>query len=149
MFGDIKQVRAFKRNFAHKNIIEFEDTGVVILDFENGIIGTVNYTVNSFQKNMEGSLTIFGEKGTVKIGGQYLNELEYQEIQDYAIPALPVGSAANEYGFYQGSMSNHDKVYSNLVDVINNNAVMAANSTDGLKTVEIIEKIYASAKDFQ
>ena len=46
-------------------------------------------------------------------------------------------------------MSNHDKVYSNLVDVINNNAVMAANSTDGLKTVEIIEKIYASAKDFQ
>ena len=149
MFGDVKQVRAFKKNFAHKNIIEFEDTGVVILDFENGIIGTINYTVNSFQKNMEGSLTIFGEKGTVKIGGQYLNELEYQEIQNYTIPALHVGNTANEYGFYQGSMSNHDKVYKNLVDVINNNAVIAANSTDGLKTVQIIEKIYAAAENLQ
>ena len=147
MFGDVKQVKAFKKNFAHKNIIEFEDTGVVILEFENGIIGTMNYTVNSFQKNMEGSLTIFGEKGTVKIGGQYLNELEYQQIQDHVIPDLPAGNTANEYGFYQGSMSNHDKVYRNLVDVLNNNAAMAANSHDGLKTVQIIEKIYSAAEN--
>ena len=144
MFGDVKQVKAFKKNFAHNNIIEFEDTGVVILEFESGMIGAINYTVNSFQKNMEGSLTIFGEKGTVKIGGQYLNVLEYQEIQDHVIPSLPVGNKANEYGFYQGSMSNHDKVYQNLVDVIQNNAVIAANSNDGLKTVQIIEKIYAA-----
>jgi UDP-N-acetyl-2-amino-2-deoxyglucuronate dehydrogenase len=147
MFGDIKQVRAFKKNFAHKNIIEFEDTGVVILEFENGVIGTINYTVNSFQKNMEGSLTVFGEKGTVKIGGQYLNVLEYQQIQDHVIPSLPAGNKANEYGSYQGSMSNHDKVYQNIVDVIQNNAVIAANSNDGLKTVQIIEKIYAAAEN--
>ena len=146
MFGDVKQVKGFKKNFAHKGIIEFEDTGVVILEFENGVIGTVNYTVNSFQKNMEGSLTIFGEKGTVKIGGQYLNELEYQQIQDHVVPDLPRGKRANEYGSYQGSMSNHDKVYRNLVDVIQNNAKMAANSNDGLKTVQIIEKIYAAAE---
>lgn len=149
MFGDVKQVKAFKKNFGHKNIIEFEDTGVVILEFENGIIGTINYTVNSFQKNMEGSLTIFGEKGTVKIGGQYLNELEYQQIQNYVIPDLPAGNTANEYGFYQGSMSNHDKVYQNLVNVINNNATMAASSHDGLKTVEIIEKIYTAAENLE
>jgi len=142
MIGDVKQVKAFKKNFAHKNIIEFEDTGVAILEFENGVMGAINYTVNSFQKNMEGSLTIFGEKGTVKIGGQYLNVLEYQQIQDHVIPPLPAGNKANEYGFYQGSMSNHDKVYQNLVDVIQNNAAMAANSNDGLKTVQIIEKIY-------
>ena len=109
------------------------------------MIGTINYTVNSYQKNMEGSLTIFGEKGTVKIGGQYLNVLEYQQIQDHFIPSLPEGNKANEYGFYQGSMSNHDKVYQNLVDVIQNNASMSANSNDGLKTVQIIEKIYAAA----
>ena len=139
--------RAFKENFAHKNIIEFEDTGVVILEFKNGVLGTINYTVNSYQKNMEGSLTIFGEKGTVKIGGQYLNELEYQQIQDHDIPSLPVGNKANEYGFYQGSMSNHDKVYENLVEVLHNNAQMAASSYDGLKTVEIIEKIYAVAEN--
>jgi predicted dehydrogenase len=149
MFGDVKQAKAFKKNFAHKNSIEFEDTGVVILEFDSGIVGTINYTVNSFQKNMEGSLTIFGEKGTVKIGGQYLNELEYQQMQDHVIAALPAGNKANEYGFYQGSMSNHDKVYLNLVDVINNNALMAASSMDGLKTVEIIEKIYAVAENLQ
>lgn len=147
MFADVKQVKAFRKNFAHKNSIEFEDTGVIILEFNNGILGTVNYTVNSFQKNMEGSLTIFGEKGTVKIGGQYLNELEYQQIQDHRISKLPAGNKANEYGFYQGSMSNHDKVYQNLLDVINNNATKAASSHDALKTVEIIEKIYAVAEN--
>ncbi len=149
MIGDIKQVKTFKKNFAHQNIIEFEDTGVVIIEFENGVIGTLNYTVNSFQKNMEGSLAIFGEKGTVKIGGQYLNELEYHQIKDHVIPELPKGNRSNDYGFYQGSMSNHDKVYQNLVDVIQNNAAMVANSNDGLKTVEIIEKIYAAAENLQ
>ena len=149
MFGDVKQVKGFKKNAAHQNIIEFEDTGVVILEFENGVIGAINYTINSFQKNMEGSLTIFGEKGTVKIGGQYLNELEYQQIESYVISNLPAGNKANEYGSYQGSMSNHDKVYKNLVDVINNNAAMAAGSRDGLKTVEIIERIYAAAENLQ
>ena len=146
MFGDVKQVKGFSKNYAHQGCIEFEDTGVVILEFKNGIIGTINYTVNSFQKNMEGSLTIFGENGTIKIGGQYLNELEYQQIKDHTITHLPAGNKANEYGFYQGSMSNHDKVYQNVVDVINNNAQMAASSHDGLKTVEIIEKIYAAAE---
>jgi len=146
MIGDVKQVKAFRRNFAHKNIIEFEDAGVVILEFENGAIGCINYTVNSYRKNMEGSLTIFGEQGTLKIGGQYLNELEYQQINNYTITDLPIGNRANDYGFYQGSMSNHDKVYQNLVDVLQHNAPIAAGSYDGLKTVEIIEKIYAAAK---
>jgi predicted dehydrogenase len=65
MFGDVRQAQAFMNNYAHKGIIEFEDTGVIALEFLNGVIGTINYTVNSFNKNMEGSLTIFGEKGTV------------------------------------------------------------------------------------
>ena len=98
---------------------------------------------------MEGSFTIFGEKGTVKIGGQYLNELEYQEIDGEKKIDLPPGNKANDYGFYQGSMSNHDKVYLNLVEVLNNNAKMAAGSYDGLKTVQIIEKIYAAAQTVQ
>jgi UDP-N-acetyl-2-amino-2-deoxyglucuronate dehydrogenase len=146
MIGDVKHVKAYMANFAHKGIIEFEDTGVVILEFFNGAIGTVNYTVNSYQKNMEGSLTIFGEKGTVKIGGQYLNELEYQNIEGYKIENLPEGNRANNYGNYQGSMSNHDKVYDNLIEVLQNNAAISTSSFEGLKTVEIIEKIYQSAQ---
>jgi predicted dehydrogenase len=145
MIGDVKQAKAFTGNFIHQDSIEFEDTGVVILEFDNGAIGTINYTVNSFQKNMEGSLTLFGEKGTLKIGGQYLNVLEYQNIEGYEIKDLPVGNKANDYGSYQGSMSNHDKVYQNLADVLNNNAAVSANSFEGFKTVEIIEKIYKAA----
>ena len=143
--GDIEEVKAYTGNFAHNNIIEFEDTGVVIVKFINGAIGTINYTVNSFEKNMEGSLTIFAENGTIKIGGQYLNELEYQNIKNYKIENLPEGNKPNNYGNYVGSMSNHDKVYDNLIDVLQNNASINASLFDGLKTVEIIEKIYKSA----
>ena len=81
----------------------------------------------------------------MKIGGQYLNELEYQCIQDYKIEGLLEGNKANNYGNYQGSMSNHDKVYENLIDVLTNNASISTNSFEGLKTVEIIEKIYRKA----
>jgi len=145
MIGDIKQVQAITKNLAHNGVIDFEDTGVIALEFNNGAIGTINYTVNSYQKNMEGSLTIFAEKGTVKIGGQYLNELEYQNIQDFTIDNLPKGNTANNYGSYQGSMSNHDKVYENVVDVLQNGAAMYTTAFDAMKTVEIIEKIYKAA----
>jgi predicted dehydrogenase len=96
---------------------------------------------------MEGSLTIFGEKGTVKIGGQYLNEMEYQSIENYEIKDLPPGNPPNNYGKYFGSMSNHDKVYQNVVEVLSNGGVIATNGFEGLKTVEIIDKIYTSAVD--
>lgn len=145
LIGDVKSAKAFMGNYDHKGIIEFEDTGAVILEFYNGAIGTVNYTVNSYGKNMEGSLTIFGEKGTVKIGGQYLNEMEYQNIEGYVIENLPEGNKANSYGTYQGSMSNHDHVYKNLIDVLSNNASISTSAFEGLKTVEIIDKIYSSA----
>lgn len=146
MIGDIKEVKGFSDNFNHKDDIEFEDTGVVAIKFHSGALGCINYTVNSFEKNMEGSLTIFGELGTVKIGGQYLNELEYQNFSDFAIENLPKGNSANNYGTYYGSMSNHDKVYQNVVDVLTNAASISTNAFEGLKTVEIIDKIYSSIR---
>ncbi len=145
LVGDVKEVAAFTDNFNHKREIEFEDTGVAALKFYNGALGTVNFTVNSYAKNMEGSITIFAEKGTIKIGGQYLNELEYQSLEGERIEGLPPGNPPNQYGKYTGSMSNHDKVYKNLIDVLQNGGVIATNGFEGLKTVEIIDKIYASA----
>ena len=141
MIGDVLDVKAFSNNFSH-NEIEFEDTVTAILKFYNGTIGTANFTINSFDKNMEGSIVLFGEKGTVKIGGQYLNELEYQMIKGYKIENLPTGNPANNYGKYFGSMSNHDKVYDNVIEVLTNNGIIATNGFEGLKTVEIIDKIY-------
>lgn len=145
LIGDIKKTCGFIGNYSHDGIIEFEDTGAIAVEFYNGAIGTINYTVNSFEKNMEGSLSIFAEKGTVKIGGQYLNELEYQNIEGYEIKDLPKGNTPNNYGTYVGSMSNHDKVYENVVNVLKNGEAISTNSFEGLKTVEIIDKIYQSA----
>ncbi|MEO7264718.1 MAG: Gfo/Idh/MocA family oxidoreductase [Ferruginibacter sp.] len=142
--GDIKEIKSFTRNFEHPTI-EIEDCGVVVIEMLGGAIGTLNYTVNSFQKNMEGSFTIFGEKGTVKIGGQYLNELEYQCIDGEKITNLPPGSPPNAYGYYQGSMSNHDKVYEHLIKALEQPGYEFASAMEGMKTVEIIEKIYAAA----
>jgi len=145
MFGDVKAINAITKNSHHEGVIEFEDNGVVMVDCMNGAIGTINYTVNAFKKNMEGSLTIFGANGTLKIGGQYLNELQYQEIEGYQISELPVGNIANHYGAYQGSMSNHEEVYEHVIEALNNDELTSTNSFDALKTVEIIERIYGAA----
>jgi UDP-N-acetyl-2-amino-2-deoxyglucuronate dehydrogenase len=143
--GDIESLKAYTGNFDHQGLIEFEDTGVVIIKFLSGAIGTINYTVNAYKKNMEGSLTLFTEKGTVKIGGQYLNELEYQSLEGDPITNLPPGNPPNSYGQYFGSMSNHDKVYKNLVDVLSGRGAIATSGMEGLKTVEIIEMIYKNS----
>jgi predicted dehydrogenase len=142
--GDIEHVYAMQKNFIHKETVEFEDTVVIAMQFKSGALGTMNCTINSYGKNMEGSITVFGEKGTVKVGGQYLNVLEYQNIDNYEITHSDESRPANDYGFYQGSMSNHDKVYENVVDVLKNEGVIATNGIEGLKIVQIIEKIYSA-----
>ncbi|ABK44924.1 oxidoreductase domain protein [Magnetococcus marinus MC-1] len=145
MVGDVKQAMALTHNFCHQDTVAFEDAGVVALAFHNGALGTVNFTINSYGKNMEGSLTLFCEKGSVKIGGQYLNELEYQNIEAHLIEDLPEGRPPNQYGHYVGSMSNHGAVYENLVSVLTGQGVIGTAGFEGLKTVEIIDKIYTAA----
>lgn len=149
MIGDFDQVQAITGNYNHKGVIEFEDSGVVIGVFDNGALGSVNFSVNSYSKNMEGSLTLFCEHGTVKVGGQYLNELEYHCTNEQSLEDVPIVHKANDYGEYQGSMSNHDKVYENVVDVLRNGGTIGTTGYEGLKTVEIIEKIYAASTNAQ
>ena len=146
LFGDVKNVQGIRKNIAHEGLMEFEDCGVMAIAMQNGIIGTLNYSVNAFKKNMELSLTIIAEKGTIKIGGQYLNELQYQLIDDYIFHDPGKGNDANDYEFYKGSMSNHDKVYDNLILALNGDNHLSATANDGLKTIGIIEKIYKECK---
>ncbi|MES2328388.1 MAG: Gfo/Idh/MocA family oxidoreductase [Bacteroidota bacterium] len=146
-FGDVKKIFALTKNADHKDSIEFEDCGVVALEFENGIIGTINFSINSFAKNREGSLMILGENGSVKIGGEYLNTIEYAQFANYELENIGEVAGANDYGSYQGSMSNHDKVYQNIVDTLQHGAPLYANEQEGLKTVEIIERIYRAANE--
>jgi UDP-N-acetyl-2-amino-2-deoxyglucuronate dehydrogenase len=102
VLGRVRIVKVFANNYNHINTIEFDDTVAAITKFESGVIGTMNFTINAFNKNMEGSITLFGEKGTVKVGGQYLNELEYQNIDSYTIKDIAQGKPSNDYGDYQG-----------------------------------------------
>ena len=146
LFGEMKSSNGLIANYGHQGIIEFEDTGLVILQFNNGTSGVVNYTVNSHDINMEGSITVFGEKGTVKVGGAYFDKLEYQNIENFEIGDYSEVGEANNYGSYFGSMSNHEKVYDNLMGFLQNRETIYMNAREGMKTVEIIEHIYKNAK---
>ena len=143
MVGDISEVQAMVDNLNHGDLIETEDTGGVVLRSYSGAIGTIHYTTNAYAGNMEGSLTLFGEKGTVKIGGQYLNELEYVRIEGMDGGGAEV--SASSYKKYDGSQAQVDKVYVNLIDVLEGRGVISTNGFEGLKTVEIIDRIYRAA----
>lgn len=146
--GDVKHIgMAYVENVNHP-YIEIDDQGVAIFKLENGAIGTMNYSTNAYGKNVEGSITIFGEKGTIKIGGEYLNVLEFVSIEGVEIPVLPKGNAANNYGAYTGSMSNHDKVYENVVAVLDGQGTISTSGIEGMKTVKFIEDVYKSADYF-
>ncbi len=141
--GEVDDVQVMADKFSNIKKLEFEDTLIAIMKLKSGTLGTLNCTINSYGKNMEGSITLFGEKGTVKIGGQYLNTLEYQDIDHYVIKEIESHIPANDYGYYQGSMSNHDKKIANVIDVLINNGKIMCDGYEGMKTVEIIEKIYS------
>jgi predicted dehydrogenase len=144
LFGDITNVQARFANFSHQHSIEFEDSGFVSFEFVNGGLGSLNYSTSVFDKNLESSLTVIGKNGSVKIGGQYMNEVEYCHIEGYTMPELPASNPANDYGHYKGSAANHVYVIENVVDVLKGRKSITTNALEGLKVVEIIEKIYKS-----
>jgi UDP-N-acetyl-2-amino-2-deoxyglucuronate dehydrogenase len=142
LFGDIKNIHAKFDNFAHKNLDGFEDSGIVNFDFENEGMGSLQYSTAVFDKNMESSLTVIGSNGTVKVGGQYMNEVSYCHIKNYVMPELPESNPANDYGNYKGSAANHVYVIQNAIDVLKGRKSITTNALEGMKVVEIIEKIY-------
>jgi predicted dehydrogenase len=144
LFGDITNIQAAFANSSHGEKIDFEDTGLVNFDFVNGGKGCFNYSTSVYDKNFESTLTIVGEKGTVKIGGQYMEKVEYCHIENYEMPNLPPSNPPNDYGNYKGSAANHHYIIENVVDVLNDRATITTNALEGMKVVDIIERIYKS-----
>lgn len=142
LFGDIKNIQGKFRDFSHQDLTEFEDTGTVLFDFVNGGMGSINYSTSVWNKNFESSLTIIGSKGTVKVGGQYMNEVNYCHIENYEMPKLEESNPPNEYGHYKGSAANHHYIIENVVDTLKKRTVATTNALEGLKVVDIIERIY-------
>jgi predicted dehydrogenase len=143
LFGDIKNISGQFKDFNHKLLTDFEDTGIVNFEFVNEGIGTLNYSTAIYHENLESSLTIIGEKGTIKVAGQYMNEVVYCKIKDYQMPELEASAPPNDYGLYKGSAQNHHMVIQNVADTLSGNTPISTNALEGLKVVDIIERIYA------
>ncbi len=146
LFGEIENVNGIVKNLSHQNLIEFEDSGSFSFEFVEGGMGNFAFTTSAFQKNMEGSITIFSENATIKIGGKYLNTIDYQVTDGFDIQDIPISSPANNYGFYEGSMSNHDKVIDNVIEVLNGRAKVMTSAKQGRKVVEMIGQFYGCVK---
>jgi UDP-N-acetyl-2-amino-2-deoxyglucuronate dehydrogenase len=142
LFGDVQNIQTKLNDFNHMNLTDFEDSGFVNFDFVNGGMGCINYSTSVWDKNLESSITIIAENGTVKVGGQYMNEVEICNIKNYTMPILSPSNPPNDYGHYKGSAANHHYIFENVVDVLKGRAPISTNALEGLKVVEIIEKIY-------
>jgi UDP-N-acetyl-2-amino-2-deoxyglucuronate dehydrogenase len=144
--GPITDARGSIHNYAHQHNTEVEDTGSFVMKAANGAIVNFSFTTCAYERNMEGSITIFAEKGTVKIGGQYLNTIEYQKLATATLPHINITAKANDYGLYQGSMSNHDKLIQNVVDVLNHSKPIMTSAEEGREVVKIIEQMYSGCR---
>jgi UDP-N-acetyl-2-amino-2-deoxyglucuronate dehydrogenase len=146
VFGDITDINGVFADFNHQQLTAFEDSGIVNFKFINGGMGSINYSTSVWDRNLESSITVIGSKGSVKVGGQYMNEVEYCHIDQYELPSLPPANPANDYGHYKGSAANHHYIIENVIDTLKGRNTMTTNALEGLKVVEIIERIYSLRK---
>lgn len=146
VFGDITNIDGRFKDFTHQHSTDFEDSGVVSFDFINGGMGVLNYSTAVWNTNLESSITVIGEKGSLKIGGQYMDKVEYCNVENYKMPNLAPVNQPNDYGDYKGSAANHHYVIENVVDTLNGKKTATTNALEGLKVVEIIERIYNKKK---
>lgn len=143
LFGDIENIKASFADHTHAQLTDFEDSGYVNFTFTNGGLGSLNYSTSCWDKNLESSMTIIGEHGSIKVGGQYMDKVEYCHIKDYEMPELRATNPPNDYGPYKGSAANHHYVIENVVDVLKGRSSITTNALEGMKVVDIIERIYA------
>ncbi len=140
--GPVESVIAKTATLARR--IETEDTGVAVLRFRSGALGVIEVTMLTYPKNLEGSLTLLGEKGTVKIGGTAVNRIEHWSFADYDDDDKLVDSTATNpasvYGF------GHAGYYRNVLAVLRGEAQPETDGRAGRKSLELILGIYESAK---
>ena len=124
--------------------IEAEDSGVAIVKFRSGALGVLEVNVLTYPKNLEGSITLLGETGSVKIGGTAVNRVEHWDFADYDDDDKLVDASATAppsvYGF------GHVPYYRNVVEVLQSGGKADTDGRAGRKSLELILGIYESAK---
>jgi UDP-N-acetyl-2-amino-2-deoxyglucuronate dehydrogenase len=146
-FGDVISADGYIDTKNHD--IEIEDCGSSLLKFSSGAICSFNWTTCVYNKNYEGSITIIGEFGTIKIGGQYLNKIEYWDVHAFPLQeGIDFSDKPNSYGKYQGTSSNHDKVIKSIIGNLKKENDDVVEGPEGLKSITAIELLYKNSKNF-
>lgn len=143
LIGPVADIQAMTGTLARD--IEVEDTGVLNVRWRSGALGSMSVTMLTYPKNMEGSITILGEKGTVKVGGVAVNEIQHWEFEDQKDYDADINDANYEttsvYGF------GHPSYYKNVVEVLRGNIEPDTDGREGLKSLEVLIAAYLSARD--
>ncbi|MCP5182054.1 MAG: Gfo/Idh/MocA family oxidoreductase [Pseudomonadales bacterium] len=143
LIGPIESVQAYTGTLARN--IEVEDSAVLGVKWRSGALGSMNVTMLTYPKNLEGSITILGEKGTVRVGGVAVNEIQHWEFaephpQDETIKAANYATTS-VYGF------GHPLYYDNVINVLRGEAEAETDGREGLKSLEVLIAAYLSARD--
>lgn len=143
LIGPIESVQAYTSTLARN--IEVEDTGVMSIKWRSGALGSMNVTMLTHPKNLEGSITIIGEKGTVRVGGLAVNEIQHWEFAEPDEDDASIKQANYEttsvYGY------GHPLYYENVIKVLRGEAAPETDGREGLKSLEILIAAYLSARD--
>jgi UDP-N-acetyl-2-amino-2-deoxyglucuronate dehydrogenase len=143
LIGPIESIQAYTATLARA--IEVEDTGVMSIRWRSGALGSMNVTMLTYPKNLEGSITILGEKGTVRIGGVAVNEIQHWEFAEPDPDDEKIKDASYQttsvYGF------GHPLYYDNVINVLRGEADPETDGREGLKSLETLIATYLSARD--
>lgn len=142
LIGPIEKIQAMMSTTRH---IEAEDSGVLNVKWRNGALGSMAVTMLTYPKNLEGSITILGDKGTVKVGGVAVNEIEIWQFEDSREYDQKIKHASYQtnsvYGF------GHPLYYQNVIDVMRGFAEPETDGREGLKSLEVLVAAYKAARD--
>ncbi len=143
MIGPIESVQAYTATLDRR--VEVEDTGVMCVRWRSGALGTVNVTMLTHPRNLEGSITILGERGTARIGGVAVNEIQHWEFAD----SRPYDDGIRDAGYATTSVYGfgHPLYYRNVIGVLRGEAEPETDGREGLKSLEVLIAAYLSARD--
>lgn len=143
--GDVEACEGLTARLAQD--IEFEDCGVAALRFGGGAVGSLTWTSLAYNANLEGSITLLCERGNVKVGGRYLNRIDHWDVLSYPLPIdTPFDDRANDYGTYQGSANNHDRMLDELMSSLLERRAGLVEGEEARRTIAAIDTIYAGTK---
>ena len=143
LVGPVESVQAYAATLARN--IEVEDSGVALVRWRSGALGSVNVTMLTYPKNLEGSITIIGERGTVRIGGVAVNQVEHWEFSE----SDPMDQAIADASYQATSVYGHGHplYYDNVIKVMRGTAIPDTDGREGLRSLEILIAMYRAARD--